>query len=375
MPVRVPSRPNATRAKSGLPFESGKSSLASSAGRLPDIPLEASIRDAYDSSKSYSYTDNEKANGAVARGGYQAPDSFGGEYFAAASQHSLPQQQSATHLGPNGLTAPLPTDSPDELAFGLQGVHLDGGVSNSQQHTSNGRESSPSNGSLHAREAPPPPSRQSSGGFTPYFPPYLMHQDPYSSAGYEVPSPFFGGSNPAEALQGRRDSGYAPSATSSLSGPAALQQRQYASYQSHNIPQLPPWALPPPPTDFPPSNHTSRHGSFSSFSPAMAYGLAPGGFGASPLDQGIPVFQPAQIGQQHQIILGRGLRSSAEYIAPGPVPQNYPAYGGGYGHGYGAAETMGRALRSATLEEFRTSRHRVWELSVSLQDRLDRNSN
>lgn len=47
----------------------------------------------------------------------------------------------------------------------------------------------------------------------------------------------------------------------------------------------------------------------------------------------------------------------------------YPVYGNGYGPGYGAAETMGRALRSATLEEFRTSRHRMWELSVSRSSR------
>lgn len=133
--------------------------------------------------------------------------------------------------------------------------------------------------------------------------------------------------------------------------------------------QQAPWGLPHG-SDYSPSALPSRHGSFS-YSPALShqstlpYGLAPGAFGGTPIDQGTPVFQPAQLGQQHQIILGRGLRSSAEYVAPGPMHQPaYPVYGGGYGHGYGAAETMGRALRSATLEEFRTSRHRIWELSV-----------
>ncbi|GAA5871340.1 hypothetical protein JCM3774_000915 [Rhodotorula dairenensis] len=60
-----------------------------------------------------------------------------------------------------------------------------------------------------------------------------------------------------------------------------------------------------------------------------------------------------QIGQQHQIILGRGVRAGQEYVAPGPIPPH------GYGMGY-APDV--RQLRSSLLEEFRSNRNRSWEL-------------
>lgn len=119
-----------------------------------------------------------------------------------------------------------------------------------------------------------------------------------------------------------------------------------------------------PPTDFsslPPSNGPSRNGSFS-YSPAISY-LAPGApYGTSPEQHqgpGGPAFPAVVMGQQQQILLGRGLRSAVEYIAPGPPVPSYNQYG------YGGVPDM-RPIRSPMLEEFRTNRHRSWELVVSL---------
>ena len=131
----------------------------------------------------------------------------------------------------------------------------------------------------------------------------------------------------------------------------------------------------PPPVDYssqPPSNHTSRHGSFS-YSPALSFGLAPGApYGTSPEQHNNAGVFPPVMGQQQQILLGRGLRSAVEYIAPGPP---VPAYGGyGYGGAGGRYADDMRPVRSPMLEEFRTNRHRTWELTVSvsrLSTRMD----
>lgn len=126
----------------------------------------------------------------------------------------------------------------------------------------------------------------------------------------------------------------------------------------------------PPLVDYssqPTSTHTSRHGSFS-YSPALSYGLAPGApYGTSPEQHNGGAVFPPVMGQQQQILLGRGLRSAVEYIAPGPP---VPAYGGGYGYGAAGSRYTDdmRPVRSPMLEEFRTNRHRTWELTVSALD-------
>ena len=71
------------------------------------------------------------------------------------------------------------------------------------------------------------------------------------------------------------------------------------------------------------------------------------------------------MGQQQQILLGRGLRSAVEYIAPGPPVPSYGGAGPGYGYGgQGRYNDDMRPVRSPMLEEFRTNRHRTWELTV-----------
>ncbi|SGY13994.1 BQ5605_C010g06021 [Microbotryum silenes-dioicae] len=137
----------------------------------------------------------------------------------------------------------------------------------------------------------------------------------------------------------------------------------------------------------------SRHGSFSiPYTPAMSpqpsaysYNMGAGNHLSATFDHhsnGVGAANGFQPAQQHQIILGRQLRSNAEYIAPGPRNGLQPnlisngigtqgiiaydmarPYGVGYGAGYGAGETMGRALRSQLLDEFRNAKHKHWELS------------
>ncbi|SCZ89604.1 BZ3500_MvSof-1268-A1-R1_Chr9g10475 [Microbotryum saponariae] len=137
----------------------------------------------------------------------------------------------------------------------------------------------------------------------------------------------------------------------------------------------------------------SRHGSFSiPYTPAMSpqpsvysYNIGAGSHLSTAFDHhsnGVGAANGFQPAQQHQIILGRQLRSNAEYIAPGPrngLQSNLISngmgtqgimaydmarpYGVGYGAGYGAGETMGRALRSQLLDEFRNAKHKHWELS------------
>lgn len=381
VPIRAPSRPALGRAKSGLPLESttpsatvpslspgvndvvpsGSLSLATppSVGEGPTTAAPAlySSYSGYESPAAGEYFSQGFATGGYPRNGgaRQQPTSFnngGFEGFAAA--------------GPPQL-------SPDDLAFGMQGINLNGASASdgyrSRQQPNQRAGFSPAG---YGRDGAAPPTRQGSGGYANYFAsPYMaQQQDPYASNGYGDPLPFFQPQGDVNGGPARRDSGYAMSLSLPiLPSSHAFVSHPYA-YLFPRSSQPQPWTLPHG-SDYSPSALPSRHGSFS-YSPALAhqpslpYGLAPGAaFGGSPLEQGTPAFQSAQLGQQHQIILGRGLRSSADYVAPGPMHQPaYPVYGGGYGNGYGAAETMGRALRSATLEEFRTSRHRIWELSV-----------
>ncbi|KAK4702855.1 pumilio RNA-binding family, partial [Phenoliferia sp. Uapishka_3] len=235
--------------------------------------------------------------------------------------------------------------SPDDLAAGLRNMSL-GGANNDPYRASQGsrppiqqqRGPAFSPGPYGGRDAlPPPTTRQSSGPYPPY---YLQQgaqylpQDPY--APYSDPNAYF--QQPSDLQSIRRDSGNSP-----------------------------PWGMPVgmPPVDYSPqqASHNSRQGSFS-YSPALSYGLAPGApYGTSPEQHsgpvGAAVFPPV-MGQQQQILLGRGLRSAVEYIAPGPPVQSYGQYG--YG-GVGRYPEDMRPVRSPMLEEFRTNRHRSWELT------------
>ena len=128
-----------------------------------------------------------------------------------------------------------------------------------------------------------------------------------------------------------------------------------------------------------------------SYSPATSqqsltpYGLAPGGSFGSPLVDRHSTFSPGVISHQQlvqqQNMLFRGMRATPEYTAPGPSG-SLLGYGGGYGgNGYSGNgydgnggnahryEDMGRIMRSPLLEEFRSNRHRSWELMVSLPSR------
>lgn len=379
VPIRAPSRPALGLAKSGLPLESTTPSAAApslSPGVNDVVPSGSlslatppSVGDAASTAAPALYSSYS---------GYESPAA--GEYFSQGfatggyPRNGGRQQPASFNGGFDGFAAAGPPQlSPDDLAFGMQGMNLNGasgsdGYRNRQQP--NQRPAFSPAG--YGRDGSAPPTRQGSGGYANYFAsPYMAQQDPYTSSGYGDPSGFFQPQGDVNGGPVRRDSGYAPSSSPpTLPSSPAFAPHPYA-YPPLRSSQQQPWNLPHG-SDYSPSALPSRHGSFSyspalSHQPSLPYGLAPGAaFGGSPLEQGTPVFQAAQLGQQHQIILGRGLRSSADYVAPGPMHQTaYPVYGGGYGHGYGAAETMGRALRSATLEEFRTSRHRIWELSVS----------
>lgn len=396
---RSSSRPSAMRAKSGLPsFEAsrpatlGSSALDSSSPADPAVtdPAPGGPPDMFASAFAHVI---EPRNASTSLNGLRN----NGQSEPAQRSYSKPTD-SVSQYSDFAPTLHPPQHSPEDVSLGLQNISLSPDAPSGNVESGGAvPDGGPHSNSL-ARDGPPPPSRQSSGGFTPYFPPYLMHQDSYPPSNFGDPTGFFTGAIAGDPLAGRRDSGYAPSSPSSApaTAAAAASRQQYGLHSFHPVAPPPPWAVHNDFTQSNLSNISNRQGGFA-FAPTgagMPYGPASAGagtaggpFAASPMlahtmpvpgmnglggavDGLATVFQPSQVGQQHQIILGRGLRSSAEYIAPGPSAlappsHTYPAYGGGYGHGYGAAETMGRALRSATLEEFRTSRHRVWELSVS----------
>lgn len=247
------------------------------------------------------------------------------------------------------------------------------------------------------------PARQDSSSFQPYYlggpAPYMTHPGdmyaanggmPYGQAGYY-----------AAAAQGA-----GPTANGDAPGGAPGIGRRDSI--------TPQWALPMPPFALAPDfvGPHSRQGSFSFGSPAgmmppqqgytpnAAAGSAtpsgghsrqPGSGGGSAAGDdpaqyaphGVPAmmaqqqqqaYQPGhpqqqhqppmhhpghpngpQLGQQHHIILGRGVRGQ-EYVAPGPM------HASPYGMGYGAPDL--RQLKSPLLQEFRNNRNRNWELQV-----------
>ncbi|GAA6043606.1 hypothetical protein JCM8097_008284 [Rhodosporidiobolus ruineniae] len=291
--------------------------------------------------------------------------------------------------------------SPDDLAFGMRGMNLGGAGANGSAAGggagANGGAGGGRGGGRNAVYSPDPygnsnggapsrdqPSRQNSTGFQPYFmaaptSPFLAQQDLYSPMGFaSPPPPFYSPDGPG----GRRDS----VCVSVSLATCIVGLRKLTSYSS--VPTLPsidspitspvpgwglampPFALAPEyqPAGAPPSTVPSRQGSFSytpSGLPANgASPYAPAGPGYPPPSSGYEHAGPPppgmgyggpgpQLGQQHQIILGRGVRG-VEYIAPGPVQPH------GYGAGYGPDM---RSLRSPLLEEFRSNRNRSWELA------------
>ncbi|GAA5845696.1 hypothetical protein JCM5353_005639 [Sporobolomyces roseus] len=296
-----------------------------------------------------------------------SPPPLGNPYFSQSFALPLNQRQQPSHADNRG--EPFYNQfgqggdqfSPDELAFGVRGMNLGGGGANSGSGQGGGQGGAGGNvpGQLGRQNSIPggkpftpgeaygtgrePPTRQNSNGFQPYYmaspaSPYLPHQDTYSPISFGAPSPFYSNAMPNGGLS-RRDSIPAPG-----------------------------WGLSMPPFGFHPefsqpgSSVPSRQGSFS-FNPngpqpsgLSAYPPPPppatgSQLGSSPPGDLAPIYGGPQLGQQHQIILGRAVRGQ-EYIAPGPA-------GPGYGNGF-APDV--RQMRSPLLDEFRSNRNRTWEL-------------
>ncbi|BGP00131.1 hypothetical protein RTG_00087 [Rhodotorula toruloides ATCC 204091] len=258
----------------------------------------------------------------------------------------------------------------DDLASGLRGINLGGGGGGAAGANARGGPRSPYAGEpfgnfpttaaagAGAGEGPREhPGRQNSISYPYYLPPgspYMSHQDSYPPPMSYAPMGFYSPDAGAGGPGGRRDS-IAP---------------------AWGLP-MPPFALPPEFVNGSPSAVPSRQGSFS-FAPSGLPGrpgaMSPYAPGPPPPSNGFanghppppppshlehggpppppPMYGGPQLGQQHQIILGRGVRGM-EYVAPGPVQPH------GYGSGYGPDM---RSLRSPLLEEFRSNRNRSWEL-------------
>ncbi|GAA5992359.1 hypothetical protein JCM10908_000443 [Rhodotorula pacifica] len=280
----------------------------------------------------------------------------------------------------------------EDLSYAMRGMQLGaaGGGGVGAANNAAGQQRSPQyspepySAAAHARQ-------DSAASFQPYYltaaSPYLAHPAEmyvtqggmqyapagpgyYAAAGPPPPS------GPVDASSGNANAG---------GPPPGVGRRDSITPQWGTL-TMPAFALPP---DF--VGPSSRHGSFSFGSPMPAHQAYPPGAGGpaapptatfggvnAPLtrqqhppppqaqanglvssggDRGPYGMQQQgggpQIGQQHQIILGRGVRAGQEYVAPGPIPPH------GYGMGY-APDV--RQLRSPLLEEFRSNRNRSWEL-------------
>ncbi|KDE06730.1 hypothetical protein MVLG_02926 [Microbotryum lychnidis-dioicae p1A1 Lamole] len=303
-------------------------------------------------------------------------------------KHQLPHSQQQRHSSAGPATTH--SLSPDDLVTGLSSMSLSSNTSNasqklhppvlqSQQARLDAYASPPLSLGADWRTAAPANGDTNGGSnalntslgtaqMTPYgiyyaTTPYISPSDAYYAA---QPDATYYAAQAAEPSMGRRDSESLPLSW----GMSAL---DYASSAN--------------------SAAVSRHGSFSiPYTPAMSpqpsaysYNMGAGNHLSATFDHhsnGVGAANGFQPAQQHQIILGRQLRSNAEYIAPGPRNGLQPnlisngigtqgiiaydmarPYGVGYGAGYGAGETMGRALRSQLLDEFRNAKHKHWELS------------
>lgn len=236
-----------------------------------------------------------------------------------------------------------PDAAQDGLAYGLGNVSLDDGY-RGQGRPALDRASL----AAYGRNGGSSQSSSVAGGYVPYPPRQYAPHDPY--ADYADPLAYFraGAASVASVVSDGRghDSGYAPSSPAH-SGIA----HEYRS--SHQWGPMPDYAPVPGPG--------GRHDAFT-YSPTMRYGVPGASFGV-PTD---PSFMAPSLSSQSMMHRG-GMRATPEYIAPGPgSPRNgYASLAMGY-NGYGAQPRYqpdaGRVLRSALLEEFRTNRHRRWEL-------------
>ena len=109
------------------------------------------------------------------------------------------------------------------------------------------------------------------------------------------------------------------------------------------------------------SNNEPQPSGLSACPPPPPPNAAGSQLGSSPPGDQAPIYGGPQLGQQHQIILGRAVRGQ-EYIAPGPA-------GPGYGNGFApnVRSMMSPLLdefRSNRNHEFRSNRNRTWELAV-----------
>ncbi|GAA5970745.1 hypothetical protein JCM8115_003159 [Rhodotorula mucilaginosa] len=328
---------------------------------------------------------------------YQPPDPspppLGNPYFMAAMSpppqpgYPHPLQRAGPGRPPNeGMYASFGQASTasanateEDLSYAMRGMQLGGGA---------GSASAAVAGQASPQYSPKPPyahARQdSAASFQPYYlaaaaSPCLAHPaEMYVTAGGMQ----YGPAGPGY---------YAAAPANDSANPAGGLARRDSITPQWGLP-MPSFAFPPDFVTSPPPPSSSRQGSFSfapSQMPAQAYPPGAGGpaaapptatFGGvnAPLTRQPPSQSQAgggpaagrehaataggspygqlngpQIGQQHQIILGRGVRAGQEYVAPGPMAQH------GYGMGY-APDV--RQLRSPLLEEFRSNRNRSWEL-------------
>lgn len=195
---------------------------------------------------------------------------------------------------------------------------------------SNNRSGSPYNGYPSSQGGQ---DRGGAAGATQYSSPYYAQQPPSSS--YLQADPY----------AAYTDSYYNSTADQHVDAPTyAPQQQSYRPpHQQQQQRNQQPW-----------NPEFSPFASRQSFSyPSMpSYALAPG-------TSFLTMSGDGNVAQQQAILLGRGMRSAVDYIAPGPGPQ------GGYGgYEYGGGRDGG-VVRSPMLEEFRGNRHRSWELVVS----------
>jgi hypothetical protein len=352
----------------------------------PTSPLRPSFERtrsglASDASSSRFETKHVEHSKYVPPGASEPPsDSYA--YATESIPASQPQQNSAIYTNP-GLHQNRSTSTsrdgrayPDvvgDLAAGLENVNLRNGAYGSQPQQSitiSHDRRSPSALSDHTPQDGGalrglPPSAQ----YAPYYShlqvasPYLSRIDPYSpyadpQTAYLTPQGHSGFDN----VVPRRDSGYA-----SFTGMQQSVATRGAAHLGDNIGgQGLAWANGPQSLQPGSAQLDSLHPAYAFRSTTAPYG--PGNKGVQSLgpvppgSAGGPTFSHQQ--QQHNF-LGRGMSSAVEYIAPGPHSGNV---GFEVEHSAGTtgrqfSEDMTRSMRSPALEEFRTNRHRSWELS------------
>ncbi|BGP48891.1 mRNA binding protein puf3 [Rhodotorula kratochvilovae] len=309
-----------------------------------------------------------------------SPPPLGNPYFAhpGALGMSPPMGYAPPRNGRQGESmfsfgqAAAANAADDELALGMRGMALNGAA---------GANGAAARGGQRAPYSPEPYAAAVPGGGVggPRDAPTRQNSLPYGAAPYYLPpgSPYAGHQDLYSPISFAAPGYYSPDGTN---GAAQAGSRRESLAPAWGLP-MPPFALPPEFAQAP-SAAPSRQGSFS-YTPSglpgqpgvagmSPYGPgAPGAYGSSHLEAAAAAAAAAaangaggyghaaqgygagpQLGQQHQIILGRGVRGM-EYVAPGPVQPH------GYGAGYGPDM---RSLRSPLLEEFRGNRNRSWEL-------------